>query len=158
VSPFTSTKATCQPGGVPRAGRCLGRGAGGWLRSSPLHAEQQHVQGRQVAESEKVATDSPPMMATASGPQNTLRVSGIMARIAVAAVNTTGRAGAPPTRSPPSQSDIPFAVSCSIWSIRIDRVPHVHAGERDHPSRALNRTARRTAQRGHRPRSDPAAR
>src|SRR5574344_2745227 len=38
-----------------------------------------------------VATTSPPMMATAIGPQNTLRDSGIMASTAAAAVKTIGR-------------------------------------------------------------------
>src|SRR5439155_22059723 len=66
-----------------------------------------------------VATDSPPMMAIAIGPQNTLRVSGIVARIAVAAVGTTGRARLTADPNTAFQSDIPFAVSCSIWSIRM---------------------------------------
>src|SRR5262245_44675820 len=38
-----------------------------------------------------VATVSPPMMATAIGPQKLLRVSGIIARIAAAAVSRIGR-------------------------------------------------------------------
>ena len=38
-----------------------------------------------------VATTNPPMMATAMGPQNTLRDSGIMANTAAAAVSTMGR-------------------------------------------------------------------
>jgi hypothetical protein len=38
-----------------------------------------------------VATARPPIIATAIGPQNTLRVSGIIARMAAAAVNTMGR-------------------------------------------------------------------
>ena len=38
-----------------------------------------------------VATMSPPMMATAIGPQKTLRDKGIIARTAAAAVSTIGR-------------------------------------------------------------------
>ena len=39
-----------------------------------------------------VATTNPPMMATAMGPQNTLRDSGIMAKMAAAAVNAIASA------------------------------------------------------------------
>ena len=39
----------------------------------------------------RVATISPPMMATAIGPKNTLRDSGIIARTAASAVSTIGR-------------------------------------------------------------------
>jgi hypothetical protein len=40
----------------------------------------------------KVAIERPPIIAIAIGPQKTLRVKGIIARIAVAAVRITGRA------------------------------------------------------------------
>ncbi len=39
-----------------------------------------------------VATNNPPMMVMAIGPQNTLPASGIMPRMAASAVSTTGRA------------------------------------------------------------------
>jgi hypothetical protein len=39
-----------------------------------------------------VATTKPPIIATAIGPQKTLRVSGIIAKIAAAAVSTIGLA------------------------------------------------------------------
>ena len=78
------------------------------------------------------------MMATASGPQNTLRVSGIIARIAVAAVSTTGRARRTADSITASHAGTPFAVSCSIWSIRITEFRMSIPASAITPSRALN--------------------
>ena len=66
-----------------------------------------------------VATIRPPMMATAMGPQNTLRDSGIMASTAAAAVNTMGRSLCTAASTIASQADTPRARPLSIWSIRI---------------------------------------
>ncbi len=67
----------------------------------------------------RVATIRPPMMATAIGPQNTERDSGIMASTAAAAVSTMGRMRRTALSTMASQAGIPLARSCSIWSIRI---------------------------------------
>ena len=66
-----------------------------------------------------VATTSPPMMATAMGPQNTLRDSGIMASTAAAAVSTMGRSRRTAASMMASHAGTPRARSSSIWSIRI---------------------------------------
>jgi hypothetical protein len=61
-----------------------------------------------------VATINPPMIATAIGPQNTERESGIIASTAVAAVKIIGlkRRTAEPTIA--SQTGMPAEISCSI--------------------------------------------
>ena len=59
------------------------------------------------------------MMATAMGPQKTLRDSGIMASTAAAAVRTMGRKRRTADSTIASQAGTPRARSCSIWSIRI---------------------------------------
>ncbi len=59
----------------------------------------------------KVATDRPPMIAIAIGPQKTLRVNGIIAKIAVAAVKMTGRARRTEDSITASHSLNPFAIS-----------------------------------------------
>jgi hypothetical protein len=61
-----------------------------------------------------VATINPPMMATAIGPQKTLRESGIMAKTAAAAVNTMGRKRLTADSTIASQAGTPAALSCSI--------------------------------------------
>ena len=59
------------------------------------------------------------MMATAMGPQNTERDSGIIASTAAAAVSTMGRSRRTADSTMASQVGTPRARSCSIWSIRI---------------------------------------
>ena len=59
------------------------------------------------------------MIAIAIGPQNTLRLSGIMARMAAAAVSTTGRARRTLASTTAVQRAAPAAMSWSIWSTRI---------------------------------------
>ena len=59
----------------------------------------------------KVATERPPMIAIAIGPQKTLRVSGIIAKIAVAAVKITGRARLTEDSITASHSLNPFSIS-----------------------------------------------
>ena len=59
------------------------------------------------------------MMATAIGPQNTLRDSGIIASTAAAAVSTMGRRRRTAASTMASHVGTPRARSDSIWSIRI---------------------------------------
>ena len=59
------------------------------------------------------------MIATAIGPQNTLRDSGIIASTAAAAVSTIGRKRRTADSTIASQVGTPRERSCSIWSIRI---------------------------------------
>jgi hypothetical protein len=59
------------------------------------------------------------MIATAIGPQKTLRVSGIIARIAAAAVSMIGRKRRTVDPTIASQAGLPAFSSCSIWSTRI---------------------------------------
>ncbi len=59
------------------------------------------------------------MIATAIGPQNTLRDSGIIASTAAAAVSTIGRRRRTADSTIASQAGTPAARSLSIWSIRI---------------------------------------
>ena len=66
-----------------------------------------------------VATISPAMMATAMGPHSTLRVSGIMASTAAAAVRAIGRKRRTAASRAAIQRGVPCAISCCIWSIRI---------------------------------------
>src|SRR5207302_1302929 len=54
--------------------------------------EPQGVRPGRYSKVRKVATNNPPMMVIAIGPQKAERDSGIMARIAASAVSTTGRA------------------------------------------------------------------
>ena len=60
-------------------------------------------------------------VATAMGPQKALRVRGIMARTAAAAVNTIGRKRRTAAPTMASQAGTPCARSVSIWSIRAHR-------------------------------------
>ena len=85
-----------------------------------------------------VATLSPPMMTTAMGPQKMLRVSGIIARMAVAAVRITGRARRTADSITASQAVIPPAMSCSIWSIRMTEFRMSIPASAITPSNALN--------------------
>ena len=79
-----------------------------------------------------VATIRPPMMATAIGPQNTLRDSGIIASTAAAAVSTIGR------KRRTADSTIAFQVGTPRRAVLLDlvdqdhRVAHDHAHQRDH--------------------------
>ena len=66
-----------------------------------------------------VATTKPPMIAIAIGPQNRLRVSGIMASIAAAAVRAIGRILCTVAIAIASQIGVPCPRSSSIWSIKI---------------------------------------
>ena len=59
------------------------------------------------------------MMATAIGPQNTLRDSGIIASTAAAAVSTIGRKRRTAASTMAFQVGTPRSRSCSIWSMRI---------------------------------------
>src|SRR4029453_16019643 len=69
-----------------------------------------------------VATTRPPMIEMAIGPQNTLRVSGIIASTAAAAVSTTGRERRTVASTMAVHGAMPRAMSWSIWSTRmIDR-------------------------------------
>src|SRR5438876_9034362 len=66
-----------------------------------------------------VATTRPPMIDMAIGPQKTLRVSGIMASTAAAAVSTTGRERRTVASTIALQGAAPRATSWSIWSTRM---------------------------------------
>ena len=66
-----------------------------------------------------MATISPPMIATAIGPKNTLRDSGIIASTAASAVSTIGRKRRTVASMIACQRSSPAAMSCSIWSTRI---------------------------------------
>ena len=66
-----------------------------------------------------MATNSPPMMATAIGPKKALRESGIMARMAAAAVRMIGRKRRTVEPTMACQLGMPAFSSWSIWSIRI---------------------------------------
>ena len=66
-----------------------------------------------------VATINPPMIATAIGPKNTLRDSGIIASTAASAVNTIGRKRRTVASIIACHGLSPAAMSCSIWSTRI---------------------------------------
>src|SRR5690349_21571739 len=61
-----------------------------------------------------VATISPPMIATAIGPKNTLRDNGIIAKTAASAVNTIGRNRRTVASIIACQGLSPAAMSCSI--------------------------------------------
>ena len=61
-----------------------------------------------------VATVSPPMMAIAWGPKKSLRDSGIMARMAAAAVNRMGRKRRTVDSTMADQVSRPAFSSCSI--------------------------------------------
>src|SRR3546814_8637261 len=72
---------------------CQARNAGvqrGALSRTLNHAAYSACRNSRVS---TVATISPPMIATAIGPKNTLRESGIIASTAVIAVSTMGRNG-----------------------------------------------------------------
>ena len=79
-----------------------------------------------------VATIRPPMIATAIGPQNTLRDNGIIASTAAAAVSTIGR------KRRTAASTIAFQVSTPLGAVLLDlvdqdhRIAHDHAHQRDH--------------------------
>src|SRR5690606_27125486 len=64
-----------------------------------------------------VANSGPPMMATAIGPKNTLRDSGIIASMAASAVSTMGRKRRTVASTMACQRVWPEDMSCSIWSI-----------------------------------------
>ncbi len=66
-----------------------------------------------------VATTMPPIIATAIGPKKSLRVSGIIASTAAAAVSTIGRKRRTVAPTIASHGAAPAAMSCSIWSTRI---------------------------------------
>ena len=78
-----------------------------------------------------VATISPPMMATAIGPQNTLRDSGIIASTAAAAVRMMGGSAAPPLDDRIPGGDAALAVVLDLVD-QDHRVAHDHAHQRDH--------------------------
>src|SRR5207244_8699994 len=65
-----------------------------------------------------VATTKPPMIEIAIGPQKTLRVSGIIASTAAAAVSTTGRKRRTVASTMAVQGATPREMSWSIWSTR----------------------------------------
>jgi hypothetical protein len=78
-----------------------------------------------------VATISPPMMATAIGPQKTLRVSGIIARMAAAAVSMIGRKRRTVEPTIASQGGMPaFSVLLDLVDEN-HRVAHDHSRKRD---------------------------
>src|SRR5580765_4088213 len=74
---------TPAPAACPARPFASGYGAGAGGSAGRLTRNSSTYRAGRLPRVRNVATDSPPMMATASGPQNTLRVSGIMARIAV---------------------------------------------------------------------------
>ena len=93
-----------------------------------------------------MATNSPPMMVKAIGPQKAEDESGIMARIAASAVSTTGRARRTVASTIASRRVEP------VRHVRLDLVDqdhgvaHDHAGERDQPEQ--RHEAERLARRG----------
>ncbi len=94
-----------------------------------------------------VATTSPPMIATAMGPQKTERDRGIMASTAAAAVSTMGRSRRTADSTIASQVGMPLARSCSIWSIRITELRWIMPMRAITPSRATNPNGRPSSRR-----------
>ena len=89
-----------------------------------------------------VATTNPPMIATAIGPQNTLRDKGIIASTAAAAVSTMGRMRRTADSTIASQAGTPRARSCSIWSIRITELRWIMPISAITPSKATKPNGR----------------
>ena len=98
-----------------------------------------------------VATISPPMIATAIGPQKTLRDSGIIASTAAAAVRTIGR------QRRTAASTIAVAAGDAAGAVLLDlvdqdhRVAHDHAHQRDHAEQRdeAERPVEQQQRRGH---------
>ena len=66
-----------------------------------------------------MATTRPPMIETAMGPHSTSRDSGIMARMAAAAVRVMGRKRRTVASRTASHGVCPSSMSCRIWSTRM---------------------------------------
>src|SRR3954469_3596904 len=98
---------------------CGAAGCSGVPASSRLLRNQRAQRPGRYSSVRKVATNNPPMMVIAIGPQNAERDSGIMARIAASAVSTTGRARRTVASTIASLRVRPAATSVSIWSTRI---------------------------------------
>ena len=108
-------------GGAPGGG---GAGAPRGRRARPRYA------GRNSSVS-AVATISPPMIATAIGPKNAERDSGIIARIAASAVSTIGRKRRTVASMIASQRSLPARDVLLDLVHQDHRVAHDHAGQRD---------------------------
>src|SRR6516164_8353068 len=74
--------------------------------------------GRKISVS-TVATASPPMIANAMGPQNTVGAIGIIPRVAAEAVSRIGRVRWIAAITMASQGWCPAAISVPIWSMRM---------------------------------------
>ena len=83
-----------------------------------------------------VATNKPPMMVIAIGSDNAERDSGIMARIAASAVNTTGRARRTVASTIASLRVSPCDTSVSIWSTKITALRMIMPASAIRPSSA----------------------
>ena len=92
------------------------------------------------------------MIATAIGPQNTLRDSGIIASTAAAAVSTIGRKRRTAASTIAFQAATPRARSCSIWSIRITELRMIMPISAITPSSATKPNGRFEQQQRRRPR------
>src|SRR5947209_7712965 len=100
---------------------CCGAETVCWLAplSSRLLRNQSAYGPGRYSKVRKVATNKPPMMVIAIGPQNAERDSGIIARIAASAVSTTGRARRTVASTIASLRLRPWETSLSIWSTKI---------------------------------------
>src|SRR5438874_2576095 len=83
-----------------------------------------------------VATNRPPMMVMAMGPQKMLPASGIMPRMAARAVRTTGRARRTVAPMIARWRPWPAEISRSIWSTRITVLRMIMPASAISPSRA----------------------
>ncbi len=78
------------------------------------------------------------MIATAIGPKNTERDSGIIASTAASAVSTIGRKRRTVASMIASHAGLPCAMSCSIWSTRITELRMIMPNSAIVPSIATN--------------------